>query len=84
MKKNLFIKEFKIDLRTKQLEQDRRETNRGGRRKIDREELISTTAFSSKTPSTTHQELLLKSTTKLFEDNNKELKKSGNLLNSYI
>lgn len=84
LEKNLFIKEFKIDKRTKQIEQDRRETNRGGRRKIDREELISTATLNSKTPSTTHQELFLKSTTKIFEENNKNFKKSGNLLNSYI
>jgi len=86
LEQNLFNKEFKIDQRSNQNEIDRRETNRGGRRKVDREELISTTTFSSKTPSSTHQELLLKSGVKKFENNleSNTNDKNDKLLDAYI
>lgn len=74
IEKNLFSKEFKLDKRSKV--NDTSKSKDLNRRINDKDEFIS--AFSN-----THQELLLKSTTHMFEENSNE-KEKVTLLNKYI
>ena len=82
LEKHLFKKEFKIDKRVHDTIKDRRDTYRGGRRKIDKDEILTTS--SENMISTTHQELLLKSGVKEFTNNLEDKDKNGKLLNAYI
>ncbi len=73
IEKNLFLKKFKSDKRFNHISKDQK--NEFKRRKDDKEKIVSTL-------SNTHQELLLKSSSKLFnQDKNLE---EEHLLNKYI
>lgn len=75
IEKNLFLSEFKIDQRSKNRFPS--ESSNLKRRRKDKEELI--TAYRN-----THQELLLKSGVKMFNENSKERKDNKKLLDTYI
>ncbi len=75
LEKNLFLKKFKYDKRNKEALYTKDSNLK--RRKKDKEELIN--SYSN-----THQELLLKSGVKLFNDNSHENHQETKLLDSYI
>lgn len=75
LEKNLFLKEFKYDKRVKEGIKTEKYTLK--RRKKDKEELIN--SYSN-----THQELLLKSGVKLFNDNSHKNHPDTKLLDAYI
>ncbi len=75
LEKNLFLKEFKSDKRNK--ESIKTDKSSLKRRKKDKEELIN--SYSN-----THQELLLKSGVKLFNNNLHEKQIEAKLLDEYI
>lgn len=77
LEKNLFIKEFKEDLREKQRKEDRREIPKGGRRKSDKK-------INTSTVSTTHDKLLLQSDAKYYDSTNETNDNNVKLINTYI
>jgi len=75
IEKNLFLSEFKIDQRNKNRFPS--ENSNLKRRRKDKEELI--TAYRN-----THQELLLKSGVKMFNENSKEKEDNKKLFDTYM
>ncbi len=75
IEKNLFLSEFKIDKRNPN--RFPQEVSNHKRRKKDEEELINTYR-------NTHQELLLKSGVKMFNENSKEKEDNSKLIDTYM